>query len=106
MQILTMPGCPRARNVKQLLKEYGIPAAERGLYQVLCDAQKYRPLIEEMAAHYGCTPQELIESPSRISRPFLVVSPAEQSSRQDFFQALKERDFYPNYRNQKADSII
>ncbi len=93
IRLLTIPGCPRARSVKQFANEMEVGLLEDNLYKFLLDEKQNADLIDGIAEYYGIDTQTLIQSPSMVSRPFLIVSNQLTDKEVEFLVALSQKEY-------------
>lgn len=98
IELISVSGCPRMKNVKHLAKEMGISLVEKNLFKLLLDADKKKnaACLLDITNFYGVSLQTLQQNPSMISRPLLRIRKDLSTNQQAFLEALMEKQFYPD----------
>ena len=92
--LISIPGCSRVRSVKTLATDLACEFTEKNLFRILVESQKNDSFIEALAAHYNLSKDMLLNSPSLISRPLLIVSPRLDEREKEFLSTLFVREYF------------
>ncbi len=94
IKLLTIPGCSRARSIKQFANEMEVGIDEENVFRFLLDQEANASAIAAIADYYGRSADELLQNPSLISRPLVTVSKTLTDKEVDFLVALKQKEYF------------
>lgn len=106
MELITIPGCTRAKILKYMFRDANVPYREESLLKLFTDADKNRGLIEALAATYQIRPDELLNAPSLVSRPLLIVPDHPDPKQQALLEQIGKSEIYPHCQKKCAKRSV
>lgn len=94
IRILSITGCPRVKPIKVIATDTSCPYLEMNQLKFFLDDQKNARELEMIAKFYQVSVDKLLNTPSIVSRPLILIDSTLVDEEVAFLEQLKEKGYF------------
>lgn len=94
IRILSISGCTRVKPIKVILTDTSCPYLEINQLKYFLDTEANQEELQIIADYYHVSIEKLLNTPSIISKPLILIKPNLVAEEISFLEQLKEKSYF------------